>query len=1142
MTQITREPFCLPTYGLGAPEINPAFFEKRVYQGSSGKVYPVPFIDRVHDHAEPKVYDSVRIENGYVRLVILPEIGGRIFLAQDKSNADYDFFYRQDVIKPALVGLAGPWISGGVEFNWPQHHRPGTFMPADVAIDDGEGTPVLWLSEHDPLNRLKGTYGIVLHPESCLIELRARVFNRTPLTQTFLWWANAAVRVHDAYQSFFPPDVHFVADHAVRAMSSFPVARNTYYGVEYTARPGRDDLRCYQNIPVPTSYMVLETLFSFFGGYDFDAEGGFVHVADRHVAPGKKQWTWGNHAFGHAWDRELTDSGGPYAELMAGVYTDNQPDFSYLLPYETKTFSQFWWPYRKLGPVQNATKDAALRLVGTPGGSCDLGVVVSARHRGARVVLARGDTVLLDDTIDVAPDVPWQRKGLQIDSELSPSYVLRVFDGRGNELLSYRPVDDTPQPRRRELATEPAPPHEVASNDELVLIAEHLEQYRHPTRDPEAYLQEALRRDAGDSRALTALGARHLRRGEFRDAESFLRRAIARLTSRHPNPVTGEAHYLLGVCLARQGQDRLAEAYDALSKATWNYEWRAAAHYELATIDGREWQWTAALQHLEQSLDGHRLNVKAETLKACILNAIGRGGEALASLDAQLRTDPLHHWARFESEWSRGLADAPGFLAHTRNDAQTVLDVAFEYADAGLHDRALAVLDLHHRSEVAAVAVPNPSARSPMTRYARAWILHQKGDQAAAEGALREAGAEHPDYFFPSRLHEQIVLEWARATRGDDHLGRYGLGNLYYDKRRHREAIDCWQEAVTQGGCQYSVVHRNLGIAAWNINQDGAAARQAYERALGFAPRDARLVYEFDQLRKKLNEQPAERIRFLEAHAELLAQRDDATVELATLFNITGQPDRALALLEGRRFHPWEGGEGQVLRQYKMARLQLGCRLLETGQARAALEHFARAMDPPETLGEAWHLLQARADMCYFTGMASRHAGENRRAERSFQQAVDESGDFQRMAVVEHSEMSYCRGLALLALGRPEEAHALFAAMKTFAEKKAKEPATIDYFATSLPLLLVFDEDLERRNCIEATYLLGLAHKGFSMVALAKQRAWSDVSHRDATVACEAADPSSGGDAQEALACFHRVAAMDVAHEGATVHLKGLLS
>lgn len=109
-----RERRIIPTYALGAPSPAPVFFEKRVYQGSCGKVYPVPFIDKVADTSAPQPYDSVRLENDLVRLVLLPEIGGRIFLGQDKVNRDYDFFYRQDVIKPALVGLAGPWISGGV--------------------------------------------------------------------------------------------------------------------------------------------------------------------------------------------------------------------------------------------------------------------------------------------------------------------------------------------------------------------------------------------------------------------------------------------------------------------------------------------------------------------------------------------------------------------------------------------------------------------------------------------------------------------------------------------------------------------------------------------------------------------------------------------------------------------------------------------------------------------------------------------------------------------------------------------------------------------------------------------------------------------------------------------------------------------
>ena len=247
--EASREPLVIPTYGLGAPEKNPLFFEKRVYQGSCGKVYPVPFIDKVFDTPEPQRYDSVRLENEYVRLVMLPEIGGRIFLGQDKVNEDYDFFYRQDVIKPALVGLAGPWISGGVEFNWPQHHRPGTYMPTDVHLEEGaDGSQTVWMSEHDPLNRLKGMHGIRMHPGSALVELKARLFNRTPYTQTFLWWANVAAKVHDHYQSFFPADVHYVADHAVRAQSGFPIANNDYYGVDYAAKPGANDLSWYKNI------------------------------------------------------------------------------------------------------------------------------------------------------------------------------------------------------------------------------------------------------------------------------------------------------------------------------------------------------------------------------------------------------------------------------------------------------------------------------------------------------------------------------------------------------------------------------------------------------------------------------------------------------------------------------------------------------------------------------------------------------------------------------------------------------------------------------------------------------------------------------------------------------------------------------
>jgi hypothetical protein len=290
-----EEPVTIRSYLPAAPDPNPLFMEKRVYQGSSGRVYPLPVIDRIdtepHDHS----WKAVHLENEFLRLMILPEIGGRIHVAYDKTG-DYDFIYRQNVIKPALVGLAGPWISGGIEFNWPQHHRPATFMPVEVTIErEPDGSITAWCSDHDPLSRLKGMHGVRLRPGKAYFELRVRLYNRTTDTQTFLWWANVATHVHEKYQSFFPNDVRYVADHAKRAITEFPLSQGRYYGVDYgnravsgvpaDKRPAQfvpdgsyppNDLSWYANIPVPTSYMVVGSRGDFSGGYDRARPAGLV--------------------------------------------------------------------------------------------------------------------------------------------------------------------------------------------------------------------------------------------------------------------------------------------------------------------------------------------------------------------------------------------------------------------------------------------------------------------------------------------------------------------------------------------------------------------------------------------------------------------------------------------------------------------------------------------------------------------------------------------------------------------------------------------------------------------------------------------------------------------------------------------------
>jgi tetratricopeptide (TPR) repeat protein len=1067
------EPVKIASYLPAAPDQNPLFLEKRVYQGSSGRVYPLPCIDRVSTEPVLKLWEAVHLENEYLRLMILPEIGGRIHIGLDKRNG-YDFFYRQNVIKPALVGLAGPWISGGVEFNWPQHHRPATFMPVHIAIErEPDGAVTVWCGDHDPMQRMKGMHGVRLRPCSAVVELRVRLYNRTQRTQTFLWWANVAARVHERYQSFFPPDVRFVADHAKRAVTEFPLSNRSYYGIDYPGRAAdgvpmqeqppcfqpdgsyaANDLSWYANIPVPTSYMITGTRHNFFGGYDHKVDAGFVHVANHHVAPGKKQWTWGNHEFGYAWDRSLTDADGPYIELMAGVYTDNQPDFSWLAPGETKTFSQFWYPLAATGVPQAAGVDAALHLHGADG-KLHIKIGVTRRIEGATLTVSAEGTELFrlgDLLLDprhglnqaVAVHVP------------ATACTVELRDAAGM-LARYAPTED-PESTEPAAATEPAMPEEIESLEQLYLTGVYLAQYRHATRDPEPYWQEALRRDEGDSRCNTALGNLHLIRGECRAAAEHFRRAMQRLTERTPNPADGEPFYLLGLTL-RLLQENEA-AYASLYKATWVSAWRAPAYHALAEMDSAAGRWDSAYNHLQRSLTGNADNNNAASLMIVVLNRLGRPAEAETLLQECLQRDPLDDWLHFLE------AD------HVPAVAQNAIDLALDLMRSGLYLDAQRVFESVEETGDGSYAA---------AQYLLAWMFELVGDaeKAARTGAL--AAAASAKYVFPNRAEEMLALEAACRRNPEDARAHYYLGNFFYDRKRHGEAIVAWERAA-QLDPHFPTVWRNLGIGRFNVKHDAAATLDAYEQAFSADPTDARVLYERDQLWKRTGVAAETRLAELERYADLVHARDDLSVERAALLNHTGRADEALELLLNRHFQPWEGGEGLVLGQYVASRLLLGRRALDEQQPELAVNHFMAAMQPPQNLSEARHLLANQANVQYWLGVALDAVGDQEAAQRAFFEAAHQRGDFQQMRVESISEMTYWSALALRRLKQDDDAEELLQCMYAYAEELAASPARIDFFATSLPTMLLFEEDIQAAQnrkalLLKAQALLGLGRR-----------------------------------------------------------------
>ncbi|SDL97049.1 DUF5107 domain-containing protein [Siphonobacter aquaeclarae] len=1057
------EKVTLPTYKAGEPEKNPMFLEKRVYQGSSGVVYPHPVIESLSDEKTDEEYTAVFLENDYLKIMILPEIGGRIQRAYDKVQ-QRDFVYYNQVVKPALVGLAGPWISGGIEFNWPQHHRPSTFSPVDFSVEEhADGSKTVWVSETEIMFRTKGMAGFTLYPDKAYLEIRGRLYNPTPFSQTFLWWANPAVKVNDDYQSVFPPDVFAVFDHGKRDVSDFPIATGTYYKVDYS--PGTDISR-YKNIPVPTSYMAIRSKYDFIGCYEHDTQAGMLHVADHHVSPGKKQWTWGKGEFGFAWDRNLTDEDGPYIELMTGMFTDNQPDFSWIQPNESKSFEQYFMPYSRIGAVKNATKEALVNVEEVPEGT-EVKVYATAVYNDAVVHLFEGDRTVAIYTRRLSP--------ADVFEEIFPGKVTRVLvsDAVGQELVSWEP-EVTDEPKEIPPAAVAAlPPAEIEQIEDLYLNGLHLEQYRHATFRPEDYYEEGLRRSPDDVRCNNAMGLLLLRRGQFAKAQPYFETAVKTLTRRNPNPYDGEPYYLLGVSLFFQ--HRYDEAYDAFFKATWNDAWQHSAFLFLARIAARKGKTTQALALAEKSLLRQYHSLSVRHLKTALLRRAGRVTEAAALAAESVTIDRFNFGCLFEQyllEKQTGESAATQliiFKERMRNARQNYFELALAYAHAGFAEEASQVLDFLDENH-------------PLPYYYRGWLAVQRGDADTARQYFAEASEQDPAACFANKLEEIEILRTALEWNPADGKAAAFLGNLWYDKRQYPEAIASWETAVRLSP-DYPTPYRNLSLACYNKLGRKYDAVGYLEKAFALDPTDARVLMELDQLYKVIGKPAEERLAVLDRYPALVARRDDLYLERLTLLNSLFRHEEAQALLAARKFHPWEGGEGKVVGQFLLCHIELAKQAILSGDFTQALALLKATEVYPENLGEGKLFGARENDIDYLRGLALAGLGKN--AADSFRRAT--AGSSEPAQAIYYNDQQpdkiVYQALAWRQLGEEEKAREIFARLVSFAEAHEADEVRIDYFAVSLPDMLVFEGDLNLRNRIHCLYLKGLGQLGLGEAA-----------------------------------------------------------
>ncbi|MDD4437195.1 MAG: DUF5107 domain-containing protein, partial [Tissierellia bacterium] len=784
---LIEESVVLPTYTVAPPEKNPIFFRGEAFQGASRHYYPLKMNDQYTGERIEKSWKMVVLENDYIELAIAPEIGGKLYYAKDKTN-DYHFIYKNNVVRPSNIGMTGAWVSGGIEWCVLHHHRASTFLPISYTTTENEdGSKTIWVGEYEPRHGMRWAIGVTVFPGKSYFKAEGRIYNASPFTHSFLYWANVATHTNEDYQTIFPPSAQVVTFHSKTDFSTWPVSTSkNFAGSDFSDGV---DISWWKNTKESNSFFVHELRDDFMGGYDHGKNSGTVHIGDHNIVKGAKLWQWGSGPRGQATEAGLTEDDGPYVEIMVGAYSDNQPDYSWIRPYEVKKWEQYWYPAKGIQGFKNANLNGAVNLEERPDNSVFIGYYSTQSIENAKVVLKNKNLVIYEKSISISPDKPFAET-IKLDTKfkLAELYT-NITDETTQELLvDYRPVILDPVDKLPEPWEGYKSPEELQTVEEVYLTGKRVEQFYAPRYKAMDWYMEALKRDPGDIRTNTAVGNHYLKNGDYKKARSYFSKAIERLTKDYTRPSTCEALYLQGITLKSLGL--YDEAIDTLYRATWDYAYHSAAYFQLSQISVMRGEFEKALSQISESLSTNSRNNKAVALKTSILRKMNKYEQAVKMVETLNDSDPLDF--RLQNEYylilkeSGNHEESEKILAslnrEMRDFDENYLDLAVGYLNDGL---------LHEANDV----LLRFKGNNPIFEYYLGYISDKNNRKESATDYFKIAAEKPVDYIFPHRLETVEVLNVALKYNPADGKAHYYIGNILYEKQPEF-AIENWQRAV----------------------------------------------------------------------------------------------------------------------------------------------------------------------------------------------------------------------------------------------------------------------------------------------------------------------------------------------------------
>ena len=1106
---IAEKTITLPTYAPGGYDKTPLFYTGRVYQGAQGRVYPYPMQDVLHDEKMDETYKYLTLENDWLQMGLLPEHGGHLLNFTDKATG-FEAFYRQHVIKPALIGMLGAWISGGVEWNFPHHHRATTAMPIDWRfVENKDGSKTVWIGETELRRRLKWTIGLSLLPDRAVLKAENVFMNRQPWIESMIYWANVSVHCGDDYQILFPPSMHLGFDHHKNYWTSFPIgprkeelellpSQRSKYADDIS---GSMDLSWWRNFTIESrSIFGMDPDNAFMAGYDHGKKMGTVHVSNRHITVGKKFFLWGNFPEAHVWDTVLTDSDGPYLELMVGCWSDNQPDYSWIAPYETRKVEQFWFPVKGIGGVKNVTIDGAVNVDRKGPEEMLVGFHSTRVLKDCTVTLYKGrEAVFTERGVAIDPNTPWC-KSVKVEKDAKDqAFTAAIADASGKVFLSYTPVPEV-KPEDVELppkVANPKPPKEYASAELAYEIGLRLDQFHNGLIDPEPYYRRALEIDPDYSKANLAMGVRLAKDGSYAAAKPYLEKAVARVTQNFTRALDAAPEYYLA--LVERGLGNLKRAEDLFWRCTWRLTHKKESYVEIARLAALRGDWEEALARIDDALTLGKDEAKLWTMKGIFIrrlenNHVERAerverakylhdlhvlhGQSKTCLETAIKCDPLEYWGLCEGAFAEGKDGAAALAAAEKNrglKAQQLLECVSDYWGIGAWDEVIALCDAAlakaadekpYRTEGALPLKETLAAcdsyKNALFGYFKAAALVKKDKDGRA--AFAAAAAMTTDYCFPNRLEEEEVLMLAAKAAPELANTWYYLGCCEWNHDRKDAGLADWKRCVEL--CEKSSATRNSQLPTHNSAYalalrcigfalahpgtyftntgipSGIASREAYDYYLKSLEAEPhfRTLDEAGKLAEKLNLPAAERLALMEKYRSTVDKYDPCILRLAYTYNAVGRYAEAHEILTTRRFHVWEGADG-LLAPFVESCIGLGKAAMEKGDHKTALKYFEESTTYPANLqagrpGDAGTEPKSR----YFMAQCKKALGDGAGYKAELEKSLK--------GWIHAGEMDYWRVKALRELGRDAEAAPLIAELRqAIKELETPQPVIINAYA-----------------------------------------------------------------------------------------------